>query len=224
MRRSRRLTLRKNLRRLKVLHGSQAASDTSLADSGAVTQRLEDAIEASWPPSPDAAPEHTLLKRLRFTAERLSQTQRGSEVAGETLALAALFSGIGRGMLVRRARSGQYVIGARRELSACTDAERKTMEVAAREVLRGRSVVDLDPRHARKPAALLLALPLLHDGEVLGALVLHGPGRGRPLDASDRATLLGLARQAARLLARLMKVSDSSRTPSCSARPTASRP
>jgi hypothetical protein len=229
MRRSRRLTLRKNLRRLKVLDGARAASsaDASLADSGAVSQRLEAAVEASWPPSPQDAPEHTLLRRLRFTAERLSQTTRASEVAAETLALAALFSGITRGMVVRRVRNGQYAVGARREVSACTGAERKAMEVAAREVLRGRSVVGLDPRHARKPT-LLLALPLLHDGEVLGALVLHGPGRDAPLDASDRATLLGLARQAARLLARLLalnpKVSDSSRTPPCSGASTAGRP
>jgi GAF domain-containing protein len=219
MRRSRRSTLRKNLRRLKLTAAPDAA-DESLAESGAVSQRLEAVAEATWPcppHAPTAAPEHVLLRRLRFTADRLSQTKRGADIAAETLALAALFSGIGRGMVIRRVHNGQFAVGARREVSACTEAERKTMEVAAREVLRGRSIVDVDPRDARRPQ-ILLALPLLHDGEVFGALVLHGPGRGRPLDASDRATLLGLARQAALALARLMANASDAATRAKSAR------
>ncbi|MCO5166728.1 MAG: hypothetical protein M9894_10230 [Planctomycetes bacterium] len=155
-------------------------------------------------PDPDAAapPETILLRRLRFAAERLGQASRPAEVAAEALALAARFSGLRQGLLVRRARSGHFAVAARRDLGSCTEAERREVEAAAREVL-ARRAPRFDGPSDRPKEQVLIAVAIEQDGDLLGALVLRGPAGSSPLEPTARALLLGLARQTALTLRRL---------------------
>lgn len=195
MRRSRRLALRKSLQRLEERSRTEGQRpDRADGAAGFVTLAIEEG---------PTAPEAILLRRLGFAAERLSQATRPAAVAEEALALAARFSGLRQGLIVRRARSGHFVVAARRGLSSCSPAEREEVEASARQALKlRRATFDLTPSD-RLTGRLLVAIPVEYDGELLGGVVLREPGRSAVLDPAARALLLGLARQVGVALRRL---------------------
>jgi len=223
-RRTRRLALERNLKRLRSSGRVPAVPrdgrvETLSPPSSGRDLGNDPFLVLSPPPGEDAEVETlraeiAALRRLQEAIHFLGSTSDGQEVRSRILELAVTVSGLPRGMLALPDEDGQLKVAQGRGYGRADRPEvkvlRRILQDAARSgepLIEGAIAEGGILGHAQDAPRLgaVAALPLAVEGEVLGAILLDDPARDRPFSTGEESLLRSFARHAALALQRLAR-------------------